>query len=82
MSTTTARVLRFVVLVGIVNLFSDMTYEGARGVAGAFLGHLGASGAVIGAVAGASSTCGSAMPLTCYAFRRSRLQAAGPLPQA
>ncbi|HEY6485989.1 MAG TPA: MFS transporter [Candidatus Cybelea sp.] len=44
--------LRFVVALGIVNLFADMTYEGARGVSGAFLGHLGANGATVGAVAG------------------------------
>ena len=33
---------RFILLVGITNLFADMTYEGARGVNGAFLGQLGA----------------------------------------
>ncbi|MDB5094745.1 MAG: Major Facilitator Superfamily protein, partial [Candidatus Eremiobacteraeota bacterium] len=37
------RALHFVLLMGVVNLFADMTYEGARGVVGAYLGHLGAS---------------------------------------
>jgi hypothetical protein len=55
------RALRFVVLMGIVNLFADLTYEGARGVAGAFLGHLGASGAEIGAVAGGGELAGYAI---------------------
>jgi predicted MFS family arabinose efflux permease len=43
---------RFVLIIGIVNLFADMTYEGARGIAGPFLGSLGASAAVVGFVAG------------------------------
>ncbi|HEY2476987.1 MAG TPA: MFS transporter [Candidatus Cybelea sp.] len=50
--------LRFVVVIGIVNLFADMTYEGARGVSGAFLGHLGANGATVGAVAGGGELAG------------------------
>jgi MFS family permease len=53
-----SRVLRFVVLTGTVSLFADLTYEGARGVVGAFLGHLGASGAIVGAVAGGSELAG------------------------
>ncbi|TMQ30014.1 MAG: MFS transporter, partial [Planctomycetota bacterium] len=38
--------LRFVLIIGIANLFADMTYEGARSVTGVFLGSLGASAAV------------------------------------
>jgi MFS family permease len=53
--------LRFVLVMGIVNLFADMTYEGGRGVVGAFLGHLGASGAIVGIVAGASELVGYAV---------------------
>src|SRR5580698_268963 len=53
--------LRFVVLIGIVNLFADLTYEGARGVGGAFLEHLGASGAAIGAIAGGGELAGYAI---------------------
>ncbi len=55
------RVLRFVAILGVVNLFADMTYEGARGVGGAFLAHLGASGAAVGAVAGGGELAGYAV---------------------
>ena len=44
--------LRFVLLIGVVNLFADFTYEGARSVNGAFLASLGASAIVVGFVAG------------------------------
>ena len=43
---------------GVVNLFADFTYEGGRGVAGAFLGHLGASGAAVGVIAGGGELAG------------------------
>lgn len=42
----------FVVMIGVVSLFADATYEGARGVTGPFLALLGASGAVVGVVSG------------------------------
>ena len=44
--------LRFVILIGIVSLFADMTYEGARSISGPFLGILGASAAIVAFVAG------------------------------
>src|SRR5438552_14520214 len=44
---------RFVWLIGFVSLFSDMTYQGAHGNAGPYLALLGASGTVVGVVAGA-----------------------------
>lgn len=44
--------LGFVVLLGVVSLFADMTYEGARGVTGPFMALLGASATVVGVVAG------------------------------
>ena len=53
--------LRFVFAMGVVNLFADMTYEGGRGVVGAFMGHLGASGAIVGAVAGGGELAGYAI---------------------
>ena len=31
---------KFIILVGVVSLFSDMTYEGARSISGPFLGSL------------------------------------------
>src|SRR2546428_142131 len=38
----------FVVMIGVISLFADMTYEGARSVTGPFLAVLGASAAVAG----------------------------------
>src|SRR5579862_3668061 len=43
---------RFVLTIGIVNLFADMTYEGGGSINGAFMGSLGASAAIISIVAG------------------------------
>jgi predicted MFS family arabinose efflux permease len=51
-------VLRFVVLIGVVNLFADLTYEGARSVTGPFLAQLGATAAVISIVSGAGEFVG------------------------
>jgi predicted MFS family arabinose efflux permease len=48
----------FVLIIGIVNLFADMTYEGARSITGPFLGSLGASATVIGVVAGTGELLG------------------------
>ena len=42
----------FVLIIGIVNLFADFTYEGARSVNGAFLSSLGASAVAVGFIAG------------------------------
>ncbi|HSY73998.1 MAG TPA: MFS transporter [Dongiaceae bacterium] len=44
--------LRFVLIIGVVQLFADMTYEGARSSTGPFLGSLGASATAIGFTAG------------------------------
>ncbi|MBI4528907.1 MAG: MFS transporter [Deltaproteobacteria bacterium] len=43
--------LQFVILIGIVSLFADMTYEGARSITGPYLAVLGASATVVGLVA-------------------------------
>jgi hypothetical protein len=43
---------RFVFILGVVSLFADMTYEGGRSIAGPFLAHLGATGLIVGLVAG------------------------------
>jgi predicted MFS family arabinose efflux permease len=43
---------RFVLIIGVVNFFADMTYEGARSIVGPFLGSLGASAAAVGFIAG------------------------------
>jgi len=50
--------LTFVVLIGIVSLFADMTYEGSRSIWGPFLGTLGATGAIVGLVAGGGELLG------------------------
>ena len=50
--------LRFVVLSGILSLFADMTYEGARGINGPFLAALGASGAFVGFISGLGELLG------------------------
>jgi len=55
--------LRFVVLLGVVSLFADMTYEGARSIAGPYLAILGASGTVVGVVAGFGELIGYALRL-------------------
>src|SRR3954469_22496049 len=47
-----ASAFSFVLIMGIVNLFADMTYEGASSINGPFLGMLGASAAAIGIIAG------------------------------
>lgn len=44
--------IKFIVLLGVVSLFADMTYEGARSITGPFLSILGASGAIVGLVVG------------------------------
>lgn len=53
---------RFVILLGVVSLFADVTYEGARSISGPFLALLGASAAAVGFVAGLGELVG-------YAFR-------------
>lgn len=52
---------RVVLFLGIVSLFGDVTYEGARGVIGPYLGILGASAIVIGGLTGASEFIGYAL---------------------
>ena len=60
-SIQVAAATRFVGLIGFVNLFADLTYEGGRGIVGAFLQHLGASGAIVGLVAGGGELAGYAI---------------------
>ena len=55
--------MRFVVLLGVVSLFADVTYEGARSVLGPFFESLGASAAVVGTVAGAGELAGYGLRL-------------------
>ncbi|HXX37757.1 MAG TPA: MFS transporter [bacterium] len=58
-----AAALRFVILLGVVSMFSDMTHEGARGISGPFLGTLGASAVIVATVAGVGEFFGYALRL-------------------
>ena len=58
-----ATALAFVVLLGIVSLFADMTYEAARSITGPYLGLLGASGTIVGIVAGFGELVGYGLRL-------------------
>jgi len=53
----------FIILLGIVSLFGDVTYEGARSVTGPYLAELGASPSVVGLVAGIGEFVGYALRL-------------------
>jgi MFS family permease len=53
----------FIILLGIVSLFGDVTYEGARAVTGPFLLALGASSSVVGLVAGIGEFAGYSLRL-------------------
>jgi MFS family permease len=50
-----------VVLFGIVSLFADVTYEGARSLNGQYLGFLGASAVIVGVASGAGEFLGYAL---------------------
>ncbi|HNY06393.1 MAG TPA: hypothetical protein PKL23_08115, partial [Candidatus Egerieousia sp.] len=54
--------LAFIVLMGIVSCFSDMTHEGASSITGAFLALAGANAAAIGFISGLGEFVG-------YSFR-------------
>jgi len=50
--------LRFVLMIGVVSFFADFAYEGSRSITGPFLATLGASGFVVGFVAGLGELLG------------------------
>ena len=52
---------KFVLTIGIVNLFADLTYEGARSITGPFLESLGASALAVGLIAGGGELFGYAL---------------------
>ncbi|MBS7249295.1 MAG: MFS transporter [Candidatus Freyarchaeota archaeon] len=54
---------KFVILLGVVSLFADMTYEGARSITGPYLSILGASGTIVGIVAGLGELVGYGLRL-------------------
>lgn len=53
----------FLVLLGVISLFSDLTYEGARSILGPFLLLLGASAATVGFVSGLGEFIGYTLRL-------------------
>lgn len=53
--------LRFIVTLGLVSLFADMTYEGARAIVGPYLQVLGASGFEMGLVVGLGEMCAASL---------------------
>lgn len=51
----------FIILMGLVSLFSDITYEGARSLVGPYLGLLGASAFIVSTIAGFGELLGYAL---------------------
>lgn len=62
-----SQAMRFIILFGIVSLFSDMTHEGASSIRGAYLTLLGASAGTIGFASGLGELVGYSMR---YVFGR------------
>lgn len=63
MSDTVARrrALRLILLLGVVSLLGDVTYEGARSISGPYLALIGASAVVVGLVSGLGEFLGYAL---------------------
>jgi MFS family permease len=55
--------LHFIILMGVVSLFGDIAYEGARSVTGPYLAVLGASAGAVGLVTGLGEFIGYALRL-------------------
>ncbi len=61
MSISKKSAFKFIILLGFVSLLADVTYEGARSITGPYLAILGASGTVVGIVAGFGELIGYAL---------------------
>jgi len=57
------KAFRFIILLGIVSLFGDITYEGARSITGPFLATFGVSAAVVGFIVGFGEFAGYSLRL-------------------
>ncbi|MCL6525005.1 MAG: MFS transporter [Thermoflavifilum sp.] len=57
------RAVRFILFLGIISLFADMTYEAARGINGPYLEILGASATVVGVFTGLGELIGYGLRL-------------------
>ena len=62
-----SQAMTFILLFGVVSLFSDMTHEGASSIRGAYLSLLGASAGTIGFISGLGELVGYSMR---YVFGR------------
>lgn len=58
-----AMALRFVLLIGVVSLFADFTYEGSRSIVGPYLALLGAGATVVSLVSGFGELLGYGLRL-------------------
>jgi hypothetical protein len=56
-----AAALRFIVCLGIVSLFADMTYEGAHSIIGPYLKDLGATAFQVALIAGIGVMLGASL---------------------
>ena len=57
------KALRFILLIGVVSLFADFTYEGSRSITGQFLATLGTSATVVAVIAGLGELLGYGLRL-------------------
>lgn len=55
--------MQFIVCLGIVSLFADVTYEGARSITGPFLRNLGATALLVGFISGLGEFIGYSLRL-------------------
>ncbi|MCX8071870.1 MAG: MFS transporter [Candidatus Binatia bacterium] len=62
-SQPAGRAVLFIVLLGLVSLCADVTYEGARSIIGPYLGSLGASALTVAVVAGGGELLGYVLRL-------------------
>ncbi|MCK6469787.1 MAG: MFS transporter [Candidatus Brocadia sinica] len=62
-STKKTAALKFIVLLGVVSLFADVTYEGARSINGPYLALLGANATTVGFVVGLGELIGHGLRL-------------------
>lgn len=58
------KAFKFILLLGVVSLFADMTYEGARSIIGPYLALLGANAAIVGFVSGLGELLGYVLRIT------------------
>jgi MFS family permease len=61
--TGRATAVKFVVMIGVLSVFADFTYEGSRSILGPYLALLAASGTAVGVVTGLGELLGYAVRL-------------------